>query len=283
MKKFLLSFFMVASALCANAQTSLFDAADIDSDGWLWFNTQAKIDKYVGLINEDDYKLDPSGKLIQLVYADQMPDYPAAVADPDMYGIGSDGYAFEEIVEEDKKGLDAIKGSIMLPASTGNMTYNGGGIALMLPSCVDISIIASSEASFYWRILASKENDAVFNDVNTGDKYVEHKWSNLKAYSMFNAPSAGQKTLSGIENFSNGYYDFTIKSDEPRYVFITHGRKYPIYIHAIKVTVKGDANSISAPEADAQSSVRIFNLNGQEITSATSGIVIMNGKKVLVK
>ena len=38
---------------------NLFDAADCDAEGWLWLNTQEKIDKYVGLCNEDDYTVDP--------------------------------------------------------------------------------------------------------------------------------------------------------------------------------------------------------------------------------
>lgn len=29
---------------------------DVDADGWLWFDSQEKIDKYVGLCNEADNK-----------------------------------------------------------------------------------------------------------------------------------------------------------------------------------------------------------------------------------
>ena len=275
---------MLATALVANAQVNMFDAADVDADGWLWFNTQAKIDKYVGVINEEDYMLDPNGKPIQLVYADQTPDFLAPVADPEMYGIGSDGYQYQELDGEGvMSGLDAIKGSIMLPAASANMTYNGGGIALMLPSCVELSIKASSEASFYWRILASKENDAKFSDVNISSNYIEHKWTALKSYMSISAPSKGQNTLSGVENMSNGYYNLTIKSDEPRYVYITHGRKYPVYIHAIKVIVKGDVNSISAVNADGDKDAKMFNLQGQQVGSDAKGIVVRDGKKVLVK
>lgn len=54
---------------------------DVDADGWLWFDTQEKIDKYVGLCNEADNKIDPNGKPIQMVPADIAPDYPATFAD----------------------------------------------------------------------------------------------------------------------------------------------------------------------------------------------------------
>ena len=55
---------------------------DVDADGWLWFDSQEKIDKYVGLCNEADNKIDPNGKIIQMVPADIAPDYPPTYADP---------------------------------------------------------------------------------------------------------------------------------------------------------------------------------------------------------
>ena len=56
-------YFMMALILCAMSATAqnynLFSASDIDKDGWLWFDTQAKVDKYVGICDEDNYKADP--------------------------------------------------------------------------------------------------------------------------------------------------------------------------------------------------------------------------------
>lgn len=280
MKKILLSMCMLASAMAASAQANLFDPADVDSEGWLWFDTQAKIDKYVGLIDEDNYRLNPDGKVIQLVYADQMPDYPAPIADPEMYGIGSDGYPYGSQDEGGlPMGMDAVKGSIMLHAATANLTYNGGGIALMLPSCTEFALKVSSEASFYLRYLCCKENDAMFSDVNIGENYVAHKWSNIRVYSMFGAPSLGQKTLTGIETMTNGYYDFTIKSDEPRYVYITHGRKYPVYIHAIKVLTAGTSGISDVTTDNASANAVMYNIAGQRVSATAKGLVISNGSK----
>ena len=282
MKKNLFLASLLVLSITASAQSNLFDAADIDEDGWLWFNTQEKIDKYVSLINEDEYRLDLNGKPVQLVYADQLPDYPAPVADPEMYGIGSDGYSYGDTETGGlPMGMDAIKGSIMLPKSSGIMNYNGGGIALMLPSCKELSIKVSSEASFYLRILCSKENDAVFSDVNIGEKYVEHKWSNIKAYSSFGAPKKGQRDITGIESMTNGYYDLTIKSEEPRYVYITHGNKYPVFVHAIKVICSGNSSGINDIESYMSDNSAEYNVLGQRVGKNAKGLVIKNGHKYI--
>ena len=70
MKK-IFTLLLLAMACSVNMQAqeyNLFDPADVDADGWLWFDTDEKIEKYVGVCNEDDYKVNPNGKLIQLVY-----------------------------------------------------------------------------------------------------------------------------------------------------------------------------------------------------------------------
>lgn len=289
MKKTLLFITMLAATLTASAQKNLFDAADVDADGWLWFDTPEKIEKYVGLIDEDNYRLNPTGKPIQLVYADQLPDYPAPVADAEMYGIGSDGYQYGEIPEGGglPMGMDAVKGAIMLPKATANQTYNGGGIAVMMPSCVEFGLKLSSEAKMYMRLHACKENNAPFSEVNIGENYVTGKWANIKAYTLFGALSAGQRTVTGIETMNNGYTEFdngkplTLKSDEPRYFYLCSGRTYPIYVHAIRVIVKGEADGISQIENEQLRSKKCYNLMGQLISNNSRGIVIMNGKKII--
>lgn len=290
MKKSLLLISMLALTLGASAQKNLFDAADVDAEGWLWFDTAEKIEKYVGVCNEEDYCLDPNGKPIQLVYADQMPDYPAAVADAEMYGIGSDGYQYGEIPEDGglPMGLDAVKGAIKIPAATANQTYNGGGIAVMMPSCVEFGLKLSCEAKMYMRFHACKENNAKFSDVNIGETYVPSKWANVKVYSLFGAISAGQRTITGIETLNNGYAEFdngkpfTLKSDEPRNFYLCSGRTYPIYVHAIRVIVNGNADGISeVHSSNVAQTKNNYNLMGQRVGANSRGIVVMNGKKVI--
>ena len=76
MKKIISTFFLgLACTIGVQAQEyNLF--YDGDADGWLWVDSQEKIDKYVGLCNEADNKIDTNGKIIQMVPADIAPDYP---------------------------------------------------------------------------------------------------------------------------------------------------------------------------------------------------------------
>ena len=55
MKKIVTLALLFAGAFtsAAYAQGNLFTPADCDANGWLWFDTQAKIDKYVGEANSD--------------------------------------------------------------------------------------------------------------------------------------------------------------------------------------------------------------------------------------
>jgi hypothetical protein len=94
MKKIFTIAMLAVATMSASAQNTynLFDPADCDADGWLWLNTQEKIDRYVGNINEDAYTVDPNGKVIQLAFANITPDYPETVADPEAYGVDTQGY-----------------------------------------------------------------------------------------------------------------------------------------------------------------------------------------------
>ena len=48
MKRLLLTVTCLGLLMTVHAQYNVFDAADVDEQGWLWFDSQAKIDKYVG-------------------------------------------------------------------------------------------------------------------------------------------------------------------------------------------------------------------------------------------
>ena len=88
MKKIVTLAMLAVATMSASAQETfnLFSPADCDADGWLWLNTQEKIDRYVGKINEDAYTVDPNGKVIQLAFANINPDYTETYADPEAYG-----------------------------------------------------------------------------------------------------------------------------------------------------------------------------------------------------
>lgn len=88
MRKIYLAWALLLSAIGVQAQEyNLFPASVVDENGWLWFNSQNIVDQYVGVCNEEDYKVDPEGKIIQMVYADQF-QYPSTTVDPDAIGYG---------------------------------------------------------------------------------------------------------------------------------------------------------------------------------------------------
>ena len=134
MKKIISTLFLgLACTIGVQAQEyNLF--YDVDADGWLWFDSQEKIDKYVGLCNEADNKIDPNGKIIQMVPADIAPDYPPTYAAPFWEGAGEGG----EI------GAEGFRtGAIITAASSAIGNPNGGGFVVLMPSCSSFSICLS--------------------------------------------------------------------------------------------------------------------------------------------
>lgn len=229
-------YFMMALILCAMSATAqnynLFSASDIDKDGWLWFDTQAKVDKYVGTCDEENYKADPNGKKIQLVYADQLPNYPQTTVDSEAIGFGKGG----ELGTEGFK-----KGAIILPAASAAMQTNGGGILIMMPSCSELSINVSCESKVGFQLCSTTDISTTFT------KYqVRGAWS-----PMFGAfANAGNTTKTGLETKTNGNDNITIKSDKPVYVYFRNITKSEVYIHGIKVvtTTKNEEGGEVTPE-----------------------------------
>ena len=268
MKK-IFTLLLLAMACSVNMQAqeyNLFDPADVDADGWLWFDTDEKIEKYVGLCNEDDYKIDPNGKPIQLVYSDIMPDYPATYADSWFVGAGTDG----EI------GTDGAKtGTIVLPVSSGSMSTNGGGIALMLPSCKSVSFCISAVGQMTAAVKASKDINTSFTNYNT-----------LKSYltGFMKLCGAGVHNWTGIETFHNNNgdeTDYTLQSDSPIYAYIVNTTAYrELYIHGIKVMTTTNPAGVEEAEAGKD---KIFYFNNTISLAEEAQIEVYNVAGVLVE
>lgn len=233
MKKF---YFMMALILCAMSATAqnynLFSASDIDKDGWLWFDTQAKVDKYVGICDEENYKADPNGKKIQMIYADQVPAYPQTTVDPDAIGYGKGG----ELKAEGYK-----KGAIILPAASAIGATNGGGILIMMPSCSELSINVSCEGKVTCRLLSSADINATFGNYGVRQAYI---------LGFKNFAGAGNTTVKGLESLTSGNDEITIKSDKPVYAYFQNTTKGEVYIHGIRVitTTKNEDGGEATPE-----------------------------------
>lgn len=233
MKKF---YFMMALILCAMSATAqnynLFSASDIDKDGWLWFDTQAKVEKYVGICDEENYKADPNGKKIQMIYADQLPTYPQTTVDPDAIGYGKGG----ELKAEGYK-----KGAIILPAASAIGATNGGGILIMMPSCSELSINVSCEGKVTCRLLSSADINATFGNYGVRQAYI---------LGFKNFAGAGNTTVKGLESLTSGNDEITIKSDKPVYAYFQNTTKGDVYIHGIRVitTTKNEDGGEATPE-----------------------------------
>ena len=266
MKKFF-TLMLLAIACSVNMQAqeyNLFDAEDVDADGWLWFDTDEKIEKYVGICNEEDYKVNPNGKLVQLIYADIMPDYPASYADSRFVGVGIDG---------DLEGEGAKTGSLVIAPASANMTINGGGFVVCMPSCSSYSIALSSEAKMYVRMLATK-------DVNTS--FTNYDVISAKYASVFKPlSSAGMFTWTGIETLDNGKDDaYKLQTNAPIYAYFQSLSKYEMYIHGIKVMTTTNPAGVEEAEAGKD---KIFYFNNTVSLNEEAQIEVYNVAGVLVE
>ena len=285
MKKIFTFVMCAMAAMSAGAQEfNLFDAADCDADGWLWLNTQEKIDKYVGVIDEDNYTVNPNGKIIQMAFANIAPDYPETYADPDVIGTDKAGYV---IGQEGYVADEAFKGAITIAGASAQMSTNGGCLVLNLPSCSTISLMLSSEASMLGRTLMLTPGYGIDNDDSTGeDKWIGHTKAIYSKATLFDKlHSLGQwkwETAATDHGRTNG--DLTFVSENPVYFALQNCHKYPIYVHAIKVTTpKQEAAGISDLSANSGTNGHVYNLAGQRVKHASKSILIQDGKKFVSK
>lgn len=284
MKKIVTLAMLAVATMSASAQNTynLFSPADCDADGWLWLNTQEKIDRYVGNINEDAYTVDPNGKVIQLAFANITPDYPETVADPEAFGVDTQG---NTILDEGVNKDECIKGAIVLAPASAMMATNGGCLVLNLPSCATIDLMLSSEARMLGRTLMLSSTNSIDNDNSTG----ENPWTGdtksiyAKASVLGSLHGAGQWKWEGVESLNNGFNnDITFKSESPVYFALQNCHKYPIYVHAIRITTpKQETVGIQETITNKQERNAYYNLAGQRMTSPVKGINIIAGKKVI--
>ena len=284
MKKIFTIAMLAVATMSASAQNTynLFDPADCDADGWLWLNTQEKIDRYVGNINEDAYTVDPNGKVIQLAFANINPDYTETYADPEAYGVDTQG---NTILDEGVNKDECIKGAIVLAPASAMMATNGGCLVLNLPSCATIDLMLSSEARMLGRTLMLSSTNGIDNDNSTG----ENPWTGdtksiyAKASVLGSLHGAGQWKWEGVESLNNGFNnDITFKSESPVYFALQNCHKYAIYVHAIRITTpKQETVGIQENIANKQERNAYYNLAGQRMTSPVKGINIIAGKKVI--
>ena len=277
---------MVLSLLCTLTTSAqgynLFSAEDVDENGWLWFNTQEKIDKYVGLCNEDDYTVNPNGKPVQMAYANITPDYPETVADPEMYGADTEGYV---VGDDEVKSEELIKGAIALAPASGMMSPNGGCLILNLPSCSTISLYLSSEARMLIRTLKLSPEYAIDDDGGDGTGNTKVICSKASVFSSLH--SAGQYKWETAATTNNGNNTgVTFVSDDKVYFALQNCHYYPIFVHGIKVTTPKDELAFINEITNGDSNVaeKLYSVDGKYMgkrkNAAKKGVyVVKKGNK----
>ena len=258
---------VLSVVMFANAQEyNLFDPADVDANGWIWFDTQEKIDKYIGQANNEDGKIDPNGKIIQLICAD-FGDYEDSTVDPTIKGVGTDG---------EMGGPGAKTGAIITAGASASMTTNGGGFVIRMPSCVSFNLFLSSEATTYVRLLGATEQDKYFKDYTIVSALYSTVFKPLMR--------AGQKEWTEMETLDSGNEPyFKLKSDAPIYARFESLTKVPLYIHGMKVLTStkpsgvNDASVNSKIEFDGitlslggVANVQVYTTTGVLAASATT-------------
>ncbi len=269
MKKVYLALALTLCAIGVQAQEyNLFRASDVDANGWLWFDSQEKVDRYVGTCNEEDYKVDPESKIIQLVYADQVPTYPETTVDPTAVGYGKEGNLGAE---------GAKTGAIILPAATALGATNGGGFVVCMPSCSTFSMNVSCEGGISCQLMSSDKIETVFSDYGVRQVY-------LNPFKKF--AGAGNTTVTGLETKTNGTDNITIKSDKPVYVYFRSNTKNEIFVHGIKVTTpKQETTGISLQANSSVSAKEVYTIDGIKVGNSLKGLkgglyIVKDGDKV---
>lgn len=250
MKKKFTTLFIACFALFTVAsaqQYNLFDPADVDADGWIWFDTQAKIDKYIGQAGENG-SYDPNGKMIQLVDAVHGLDYISCEASADLVGAGTDGLI---------GGPGARTGGIKVVPSSGLTATDGGCVVIGMPSCVAFNVAFSSENRIFLRFLGTTSVDTRFAEYNVID--AKHASGLANPLS-----SAGQAKWENMENLTGSIAPYLeIKSSSPIYGMIQNMRS-EFYIHGMKILT-------STPTSiDSQKTASSISFDGKAVSLASS-------------
>lgn len=259
-----LCFACFALTVSAQAQYNLFDAADVDADGWIWFDTQEKIDKYISQADNAAYKVDPKGKIIQLAGAD-FGEYVDTEAAADIVGAGTDGII---------GGAGALTGAIMIAPNSGASSQNGGKVIVCLPSCVSFSLALSSDAKMFTMLMGAIDANTKLGDYDiiTG-KYATGIFTPLSP--------AGQKRWIDLEKLvGDKSPNRTLKTSEPIYASLMNMNRYPLYIHGMKVITSTPTTGINSAKADssisfdgktltvsAPADLHVYSVTGQLIAS----------------
>lgn len=280
MKKLLLSVAAISAFTVANAQQTYnyFDPADCDADGWLWFDTQEKIDKYVGWqgIGEN-----PKIMLQTATFENADMGFDEPYTDPDIQGYNTDGV---------KGGEGAWTGAIVLcgaSSANGSDSPNGGGIMMQFPDLAEFDVKLSTESDYICLGLKGAKGWVEPVDCGVIQTY-------LRIGVLLNKPLAAthQYTWNNIQDINNSNTGLRLASPlgEKVTALIVNNRGDELLVQGIKAFTYTDTNNgaaVEGVEVDENAPVEYYNLQGVKVNGDIPGLYIrrQGGKaeKVIVK
>lgn len=297
MKKTLLTLAAFAAVCAGSAQTTynFFDPADCDENGFLWFDNQAKLDKYVGSPTKTkSFK-------VQLIETDyESPDNPGVwdigTTDASYVGYGTDGV---------KGGAGAKTGAIVLPVAGSDFAgylapaNHGGGILLHLPDCAKVDIYLSAEQEELNLGLQTAEGNVRSADcqlIKGGEFFGGFLGENLPGVTYTGYFNDVEK-IEDNEFGPNWDQHFKIQSDKgvQRTIrLVNYMKNSPLYVHGIRVLQYTDngnpftpGSGVAGIEADENAPVEFFNMQGVKVSGDEPGLYIRRqgskATKVVVK
>ncbi len=259
MKKFLLSAALCAACVtAASAQETFnyFDAADVDANGWLWFDTQAKIDKYVGFGNK--YKI----QLQSATFEDSDGQFAEPVGDPEVKGWNEAG---------ELGGEGAKTGAIILcPGSkaNGSDSPDGGGILLQLPDCAEIDLFLSTENSPIIPALAGAKGWVEAIDCGVIKTYI--------SMGIFGKPlaKATQYQWNDIQDMKSSVSGLQLASPKGEKVtgLIRNNKNQPLYIQGIKVMTYTNDSSAGISDVIADGGLTL-SFDGENVNASADAAI----------
>lgn len=301
MKKTLLTLaaFAVVGTLSAQTTYNFFDPADCDTDGFLWFDTKEKLDKYVG------YDIPKKEKFFKIKLIDpnyELADFsiPECIADANYVGYGTDGV---------KGGAGAKKGAIMLPVAGEDFSAlfapsgHGGGILLHLPDCAKVDFYVSAEQESINLGLQTAEGNVSSADVQLikGGEFTGIQIGSEPATDLPGVTYTGYfndvEKMEDNEFGPNWDQHFKIQSDKgvQRTIrLVNYMKTSPLYVHGIRVLQYTDngnpftpGSGVAGIEADENAPVEFFNMQGVKVSGEEPGLYIRRQEskttKVVVK
>lgn len=284
MRRILLPLAFASVCIAANAQQTYnyFDPADCDADGWLWLNTEAKLNKYCGFPSDGKFKI----YLESTTFMDANMSYAEPYLDATVKGYNEAGV---------EGGEGSWTGGIVLPeasAGIGSIPADGGGILLNLPDCAEYSLALSTENSY---ILTGVEM-ANGMDAAVIDLKNIKAWMKIGILSQPLASVSQYKWLNiqdivGVTDEAKGY---TIggQNHPTTSVVRNNTKNAPLLIQGIKIFTYTDTNSGTGAVGDIigeneNAPVEYYNLQGMKVSGDQPGLYIRRqgtkSEKVVVK